>query len=52
MVRSYPRSGDLKGRIFKAHLHQQTSLTAGTIADNDELAADIGHLKDQGSASS
>jgi hypothetical protein len=25
-------------------LHEQTSLTAGTIADDDELATDLGHL--------
>lgn len=26
------------------YLHEQTSLTAGTIADDDELATDLGHL--------
>lgn len=26
------------------HLHEQTGLTAGTIADDDELATDLGHL--------
>lgn len=25
-------------------LHEQTGFTAGTIADNDELLADLGHL--------
>jgi hypothetical protein len=25
-------------------LHEQTGLTAGTIADDDELATDLGHL--------
>jgi hypothetical protein len=26
------------------YLHEQTGLTAGTIADDDELATDLGHL--------
>lgn len=26
------------------NLHQKTSLTAGTIAHDDELAANLGHL--------
>lgn len=26
------------------HLHQQTSLTAGTVTDNDKLASDFSHI--------
>ena len=26
------------------YLHEQTGLTAGTIADDDELASNLGHL--------
>lgn len=26
------------------YLHEQTGLTAGTIANDDELATDLGHL--------
>ena len=32
------------GRQRLRHLHEQTGLTAGTIADDDELATDLGHL--------
>jgi hypothetical protein len=33
------------------HLHQQTGLTTGTVADNDELAADLSHLEKAGEVS-
>ena len=29
---------------MSGHLHQKTGLTAGTIANDDELATDLGHL--------
>lgn len=32
-----------ESREFK-HLHEQTGLTTGTIAHDDKLAADLGHL--------
>lgn len=30
--------------LMSEYLHEQTGLTAGTIADDDELATDLGHL--------
>jgi hypothetical protein len=33
------------GKRRRKNLHQQTSLTAGTIANDDKLAADLGHLE-------
>lgn len=30
--------------LMSKYLHEQTGLTAGTIAYDDELATDLGHL--------
>lgn len=30
--------------LMSEYLHEQTGLTAGTIADDDELASNLGHL--------
>jgi len=30
--------------LMSEYLHEQTSLTAGTIAHDDELASNLGHL--------
>lgn len=30
---------------MEVHLHQKTSLTAGTITHDDKLATDFGHLE-------
>ena len=44
------RKGGFKGGdaewtvLMSEYLHEQTGLTAGTIADDDELATDLGHL--------
>jgi hypothetical protein len=46
---SYCRGMKLKADS-RGDLHQQTGLTAGTIAYDDKLAADLGHLERQGSS--
>ena len=39
----FRRSAQNRGSA-RSYLHEQTGLTAGTIADDDELATDLGHL--------
>lgn len=31
------------GRVFAGDLHEQASLSAGAVTDNNELASDLGH---------
>lgn len=39
------REGDAEWAVLMSeYLHEQTGLTAGTIAHDDELATDLGHL--------
>lgn len=39
----------LKAIGKRGHLHQQASLSTGTIANNDELTADFSHLLEEAS---
>lgn len=32
--------------VYAIDLHEQTGLSAGTVTDNDQLATDLGHLRD------
>lgn len=32
--------------MYTIDLHEQTGLAAGTVTDNDQLATDLGHLRD------
>jgi len=39
------KGGDVRDRRLGVDLHEQTGLSAGAVADNDELATDLGHFE-------
>jgi hypothetical protein len=35
-----------RAEVEDRHSHEKTGLSAGTVTDNDQLATDLGHLRD------